>query len=202
MYVTRGHGGDGGGDDRPLPRQILSSYRVRGTRKPNRGCRKAGRLDTREQTKNLRLRKITDQWGPQKIRFEFNDRATLMPHDDHAAHWSNLLGEIVREFLMHYPSWHKIEPKREAGVIGNIRSQFDLTFHMQSPFWPKISKGIEHHLDKIYIDNNSTFKQEHWVLKLDGTRDVEGIRSRCPVNITLTDWDKHIAFWLDPKNAA
>ncbi|GKD87962.1 hypothetical protein Tco_1359116 [Tanacetum coccineum] len=68
-----------------------------------------------------------------------------MPLSDHAAHWSNLLGEIVREFLMHYHSWHKIQAERKAerkaGVIRNIR--FDLTPHMQSDLWPKISKGIE-----------------------------------------------------------
>ncbi|GJT24081.1 hypothetical protein Tco_0894018 [Tanacetum coccineum] len=47
-----------------------------------------------------------------------------MPLGDHAAHWSNLLGEIVREFPMHYPSWHKILAKRKAGAIGNIRIAF------------------------------------------------------------------------------
>ncbi|GJW62840.1 hypothetical protein Tco_0112175 [Tanacetum coccineum] len=178
--VARGHGGDGGGDDRPPPSQIPTG---KGTRKPNRGGRKAGRLDTRRQTRNLELRRITDQWGPQQIRFEFNDRGTLMPLGDHATHWSNLLGEIVREFPMHYPSWRKIEPERKAGVIGNIR-------------------GIEQQLAKIYTDNKSALKHEHWVLKPDGTPDEEGIRSRRPANITTTDWDKQIAFWLDPKNLA
>ncbi|GJU79754.1 RNA-directed DNA polymerase, eukaryota [Tanacetum coccineum] len=54
----------------------------------------------------------------------------------------------------------------------------------------------------IYTDNKSTLKKEHWVLKPDETRDVEGIRSRRPANITLADWDKQIDFWLDPRNAA
>ncbi|GKD90577.1 hypothetical protein Tco_1366084, partial [Tanacetum coccineum] len=49
-----------------------------------------------------------------------------MPLGDHAAHWSNLLGEIVREFPMHYPSWRNIEPERKAGVIGNIRDNGEL----------------------------------------------------------------------------
>ncbi|GKC22494.1 hypothetical protein Tco_1024644, partial [Tanacetum coccineum] len=70
--------------------------------------------------------------GPQKVRFKFSNRGGLMPLSDHAAHWSNLLGEIVREFLMHYPSWHKIQAERKAKVIRNIR--FDLTPN---------SKGIE-----------------------------------------------------------
>ncbi|GJU22215.1 hypothetical protein Tco_1155557 [Tanacetum coccineum] len=51
--VARGHGDDGGCDDRlPLGK---------GTQKPNRGGKKAGRLDTHRQTRNLRLRRITDQ---------------------------------------------------------------------------------------------------------------------------------------------
>ncbi|GKB31301.1 hypothetical protein Tco_0870702 [Tanacetum coccineum] len=43
--VARGHGGDGG----------------RGGRKPNRRGRKAGRLRTRGETRNLGLRRITDK---------------------------------------------------------------------------------------------------------------------------------------------
>ncbi|GJR03537.1 hypothetical protein Tco_0526521 [Tanacetum coccineum] len=46
--VARGHGGDGGGDDRPPPHQILTgcggclSNRGKGTQKPNLGDRRAG----------------------------------------------------------------------------------------------------------------------------------------------------------------
>nr|GEV27426.1 hypothetical protein [Tanacetum cinerariifolium] len=79
--VTRGYGGNGGGDDRPSLGQIPTGCRGKGTRKSNRGGRKAGRLDTRGQTKNLRLRRITNQCGPKPIRFEFNDRGMLMPLD-------------------------------------------------------------------------------------------------------------------------
>nr|GEZ78909.1 hypothetical protein [Tanacetum cinerariifolium] len=81
--VARGHSDDSDGDDRPpLAKE---------TQNPNRGGRKADRLDTRGQTKNLGLRRITDQWGPQQIPFEFNDKGTLMPLGDHEAHWSNLV---------------------------------------------------------------------------------------------------------------
>ncbi|GKB26651.1 hypothetical protein Tco_0866052, partial [Tanacetum coccineum] len=71
--VARGHGGDGGGDDRPPPYQIPTgcggclSNRGKGTRKPNLGGWKAGRLNTYKETRNLGLRKITDQFGPQAI---------------------------------------------------------------------------------------------------------------------------------------
>ncbi|GKB57261.1 hypothetical protein Tco_0913447 [Tanacetum coccineum] len=112
--VTWGHDGDGGGDDRPPPHQIGGGCRGKGTRKPNLGGRKAGRLNTRKETKNLGLRKITDQFGPQAIQFEWSDRGTLIPLGDHGAHWANLLGEIVREFPMHFRSWHNISEERKA----------------------------------------------------------------------------------------
>ncbi|GJU03400.1 hypothetical protein Tco_1113738 [Tanacetum coccineum] len=65
----------------------------------------------------------------------------MLPLGDHADHWSNLLGEIVREFPMHYPSWHKIEPKKKAGVMGTLRQHFDLMPHIQSKLWPKNPEG-------------------------------------------------------------
>ncbi|GJR40688.1 hypothetical protein Tco_1216372 [Tanacetum coccineum] len=67
--VARGHSGDGGGDDRPFSRHIFTGCQGRGGRKPNRRGKKAGRLETRRETRNLGLRKVTDEWGPQKIRF-------------------------------------------------------------------------------------------------------------------------------------
>ncbi|GJU68256.1 F-box domain containing protein [Tanacetum coccineum] len=63
--------------------------------------------------------------------------------------------------------------------------------------------GIEQHLVKIYTDNKSSLKAEHWVANPDdGTYDMEGIRSQHPANISVADWDAQIAFWSDPKNAA
>ncbi|GJY13953.1 hAT dimerization domain, ribonuclease H-like domain protein [Tanacetum coccineum] len=34
--------------------------------------------------------------------------------------WSNLVGELVREYPMYYPSWHKIKEKKKAGVLGRL----------------------------------------------------------------------------------
>ncbi|GKF96975.1 hypothetical protein Tco_0292796, partial [Tanacetum coccineum] len=48
---------------------------------------------------------ITDELGPQPIRFEWKDNSTMLPLDDYSAPWANLLGEIVREFPMHFGSW-------------------------------------------------------------------------------------------------
>ncbi|GJU88030.1 hypothetical protein Tco_1300453 [Tanacetum coccineum] len=62
--VARGHGSDGGGDDHPPLHEIAGDCRGKGTRKPNLGGRKAGMMHTRKETRNLELRKITDELGP------------------------------------------------------------------------------------------------------------------------------------------
>ncbi|GJU69396.1 hypothetical protein Tco_1255655, partial [Tanacetum coccineum] len=130
--VARGHGGDGGGDDRPPPYQVPTGCggclgnRGKGTRKPNLGGRRAGRPHTRQETRNLGLKAITDKSGPVPIRFEVNDRETLMPLGDHAAHWANYLGELVRELPLHYPSWRQMSPERKAGVVAKIGAILDI----------------------------------------------------------------------------
>ncbi|GKF38930.1 hypothetical protein Tco_0118991, partial [Tanacetum coccineum] len=93
--VARGYGGDGGGDDpcRLPQRLIRTGCRGVGGRKPNRGGRAAGRLGTHDETRNLGLNKIVDEWGSLKIRFEWNDRGTMLHLSEHAAQWSNLVGE-------------------------------------------------------------------------------------------------------------
>ncbi|GJV86533.1 hypothetical protein Tco_1530471 [Tanacetum coccineum] len=76
--VARGHGGDGGGDDRPPTHHIPTGCegcfvnRGKGTRKPNLGGRKAGQLHTGQETRNLGLKKIIDDKGPIPIQFEWN----------------------------------------------------------------------------------------------------------------------------------
>nr|GFC64836.1 hypothetical protein [Tanacetum cinerariifolium] len=134
--VARGHGGDGGRDDRPPPYQVPTG--CKGTRKPNLGGRRAGRQHTRQETRNLGLNAITDKSGPVPIRFEVDDRETLMPLGNHAAHSANYLGELVRELPLHYPSWRQMPPKRKAGF-----TQFDLRPHMESDRWSQIYAGIQ-----------------------------------------------------------
>nr|GEV12046.1 hypothetical protein [Tanacetum cinerariifolium] len=91
--------------------------RGKGTRKSNLGERKAGRLHTRQETQNLRLKKITDDKGPIPIRFERDNKKTLMPLADHASHWSNYLGELIREMPLYYPSWQKVSADRKATIL-------------------------------------------------------------------------------------
>nr|GEW35268.1 hypothetical protein [Tanacetum cinerariifolium] len=100
--VPQGHGGDDGGDDRPSPYQVPTGCggclgnRGKGTRKPNLGSRRAGRLHTRQETQNLGLKAITDKSGPVLIR------------------------ELVRELPLHYPSWRQMPPERKAGFGTNL----------------------------------------------------------------------------------
>ncbi|GJZ52527.1 retrotransposon protein, putative, ty3-gypsy subclass [Tanacetum coccineum] len=192
--VARGHDGDGGGDDHPPSHQASA---------PENPIWVTGKRHTHQETQNLGLKKIMDVHGPVLIRFEWNDRETLMPLGDHAAHWANYLGELVRELPMHYPSWRQVPAERKAGVLAKIGTQFDLKPHMESERWPKIYTGIQQHLQKIYNGNKSALKAQHWVQNPEtGTYDVESIRRGRPANISATDWDAQIAFWNDPKNLA
>nr|GEU64211.1 hypothetical protein [Tanacetum cinerariifolium] len=198
--VARGHGGDGGGDDRPPTHHIPTG---KGTRKPNLGGRKAGRLHTRQETRNLGLKKITDDKGPVLIQFEWDDKKTLMPLGDHASHWSNYLGELIRKMPLYYPSWQKVSAERKAAIVTKIETQFDLKPNMQSQRWTDINAGIQQHLQKLYNTNKASLKAAHWVINPEtGTYDVESIRQRRPENITLADWDAQTAFWNDLRNQA
>ncbi|GKB32975.1 retrotransposon protein, putative, ty3-gypsy subclass, partial [Tanacetum coccineum] len=107
--VAWGHGGDGGGDDRPPTHHIPTgcggcfANRGKGTRKPNLGGRKEGMLHTRQETQNLGLKKIT------------NDKSPV----------------LIREMSLYYPSWQKVPAERKAVIVTNIGTQFDLT----PPHW-------------------------------------------------------------------
>nr|GEZ54734.1 hypothetical protein [Tanacetum cinerariifolium] len=121
--VAQGHGGDRGGDYRRPPHQVsigCGGCLDKGTQKPNLGGRKASRLHTSQDTRNLRLKKITDVHIPVPIWFEWNDKETLMPLGDHVGHWSNYLGELVREFSMHCPSWHQVSTEQKARILAKI----------------------------------------------------------------------------------
>nr|GFB01106.1 hypothetical protein [Tanacetum cinerariifolium] len=142
------------------------------------------------------------QSGPVPIRFEVDDRETLMPLGDHAAHWVNYLGELVRELPLHYPSWRQMPPEWKARVVAKIGTQFDLRPHMESDRWLKIYAGIQQHLQRIYNIKKVALKERYWVPEEDGSYDLERIRRGHPSHISEADWDAQLAFWNDPKNLA
>ncbi|GJX07400.1 F-box domain containing protein [Tanacetum coccineum] len=175
----------------------------KGKRKPNLGGRGAGRLNTRDKTRNLSLKDIAEAKGPVSIHFDVGDKQTLNPLGPHAAHWSNYIGEVVRSVPLYYPSWEKVPKEQKAAIISNIGTLFDLRPHMESSRWTEIYEGINQHLQKAYNTNKASFKAKHW--KVDpqtGTYDVEAIRRARPEEITADEWDNYIRFWNDPKNLA
>ncbi|GKC61261.1 hypothetical protein Tco_1088859 [Tanacetum coccineum] len=125
-----------------------------------------------------------------------------MPLGDHAAHWANYLGKLVRELPLHYPSWRQMSPERKAGVVAKIGTQFDLRPHMESDRWPQIYAGIQQHLQKIYNGKKAALKERYWVPEEDGTYDLERLRRGRPSHISEVNWDAQLAFWNDPKNLA
>nr|GEW38496.1 F-box domain, leucine-rich repeat domain, L domain-like protein [Tanacetum cinerariifolium] len=74
---------------------VARSYGGKGKRKPNLSGRAAGRLNTRDKTRNLSLKEITDTKGLVLIQFELRDKQTVMPLGDHVAHWSSYIGEVL-----------------------------------------------------------------------------------------------------------
>nr|GEU82740.1 hypothetical protein [Tanacetum cinerariifolium] len=147
--VSRGHDGDGGGDDRSPTHHIPTGCggcfvnRGKGTQKPNLDGRKAGRLHTRQETQNLGLNKIIDDKAP--------------------------------EIPLYYPSWQKVLAEWKAAILTKIETQFDLTPHMQSQRWTDINTGIQQHLQKLYNTNKASLKEEMLRLQALGSNTPSGV---------------------------
>nr|GFC72873.1 hypothetical protein [Tanacetum cinerariifolium] len=158
--VARSHDDDGGGEDRTLPHYVPTgcggcfANRGKGKRKPNLGGRATGRLNTRDKTRNLSLKEITDTKGPVLIRFEV---------------------------LANKPLCLLVPKGRKAALIADIGIQFDLRPHMESPDWTEIHADIQQHLKKAYNTNKAAFKAQHWVIDpTTETYNVEKIRRTRP----------------------
>nr|GEU97652.1 hypothetical protein [Tanacetum cinerariifolium] len=106
---------------------------------------------------------------------------------DHATHWANYLGELVRELPLHYPSWRQMPPERKAGVVAKIGNQFDLRPHMESDHWPQIYTGIQQHMQKIYNGMKAALKERYWVPEEDGTYELGCIKRERPSYIFDVD---------------
>ncbi|GJS63709.1 hypothetical protein Tco_0678273 [Tanacetum coccineum] len=182
--VARGHGGDGGGDDRPLNIRVPTGLW---------GCLGEPRVAPRPES-----------------RFEVNDRETLMPLGDHAAHWANYLGELVRELPLHYPSWRQMSPERKAGVVAkigvfrclSIADRSDLRTHMwESGRWPQIYAAIQpmHLQKKITMARRLLSKKDIGFLKRTGLMTwsasdaddemlrLQGLGSNTPTGVPYTE---------------
>ncbi|GJR72565.1 hypothetical protein Tco_0084930 [Tanacetum coccineum] len=153
--VARGHGGDGGGNDRPPSHHIPT------------GC--GGCLGNR---------------GHSKTQFGWQESGqTAYPPEDPEPQ-ANYIGELVRELPLHYPSWRQVPTEQKAGVMARIGTQFDMHPHMKSDRWPLIYAAIQQHLPKIYNDKKAALKESHWIPDSDGTYDPERIRLSRPSHIS------------------
>nr|GFA12103.1 hypothetical protein [Tanacetum cinerariifolium] len=101
--VARSHGGDGGGET--IPHHTMYP--------PVAGV--AGVASLTEE--------ITNTKGPVTIRFEVRDKQALMPHGEHAAHWSSYIGEVIRGVPLYHPSWLKVPKERKAMLTADIRAK-------------------------------------------------------------------------------
>nr|GEW07407.1 hypothetical protein [Tanacetum cinerariifolium] len=102
---------------------------------------------------------------------------------------ANYLGELVREFPLHYPSLRQMPPERKAGVMVKIRTQFDLHPYMESDRWPQIYTAIQQHLQKLYNGKKAALKKRYWIPEEDVTYDVERIRCGRPSHISEVELD-------------
>nr|GEV18461.1 hypothetical protein [Tanacetum cinerariifolium] len=171
--VARSYGGDGGG---------------KGKQKPNLGERAAGRLNTRDKTQNLSLKEITDTKGPFLIQFELRDKQTVMPLDDHAAHWSNYIEEVIRGVPLYYPSWLKVLKERKAALITDIGTQFNLRPHMESLDWTEINAGIQQHLNIARAAQNWKNQAKSTVISRQGSRLLARLRDEMRQSSTTQEY--------------
>ncbi|GJZ96060.1 hypothetical protein Tco_0668394 [Tanacetum coccineum] len=115
------------------------------------------------------------------IRFEWDDKKTMMLLDAHASMGSNLHWGANLGMMLCIPFGEGSRPERKAAI-------FDLTPHMQSQRWADINAGIQQHLQKLYDTNKASLKTVHWVINPEtGTYDVETIRQGRPESITPAD---------------
>nr|GFC65505.1 hypothetical protein [Tanacetum cinerariifolium] len=136
--VARSHSGDGGGEDRPLHTMyptvtwVALLTEAKANESPIWAARQRGRLNTRDKTRNLSLKEITDTKGPVLIQFELRDKQTVMPLGDHAAHWSSYIEEVIRGVPLYYPSWLNVPKERKATLIIDIGVSYPFMFILLS----------------------------------------------------------------------
>nr|GEU62600.1 hypothetical protein [Tanacetum cinerariifolium] len=129
--VARGHSGDNGDDHHPRPYQVPIGYEGclgnRGHLKVQFGWHESGQTAYLPGDLEPRVKGHQGKSDPVPIHFEVDDRETLMPLGNHAAHWANYLGELVREFPLHYPSWCQMPPEWKARVVVKIGMETSAT---------------------------------------------------------------------------
>nr|GEY97818.1 hypothetical protein [Tanacetum cinerariifolium] len=113
----------------------------------------AGRLNTRDKTRNLSLNEITDKKVPVPIRFEVRDKQLCLP--------------VTMQLI-------------DLATSGrSLGTQFDLRPHMESPDWTEINAGIQQHLQKANIARAAQNRQnqaKNTVISRQGSRSLARLR--------------------------
>ncbi|GKG13813.1 hypothetical protein Tco_0350773 [Tanacetum coccineum] len=82
---------------------------------------------------NRELKKAVENYGLCEIDFEWNDQKAFNHVGKNHVWLSNYVDELVREFPMHYPSWHDIEEEKKAYIHWRLMQHGDLEGHMCGP---------------------------------------------------------------------
>ncbi|GJZ73573.1 hypothetical protein Tco_0637719 [Tanacetum coccineum] len=134
-----------------------------------------------------------DEYGPLKNRFEYNDKGMMLHVGENAARWSNLVGELVREFPMYYLSWHSNEKSKREHIIGRLMQNFDLVPHMRSKLWSDIKKGIEQHFAKSHWDKQIEF----WLNPKHAARAAQNAQNRARSMVFCRQGSRSLAVLRD-----
>ncbi|GJV37120.1 hypothetical protein Tco_1409597 [Tanacetum coccineum] len=126
--VARGHGGDGGGDDRPPPHQIPT-----GRAYENQFAGSGGRAG----------KAAIPPGGPVNLRLAHLTVSMRL-------HWANYLGELVRELSLHHPSWRQMPPEQKAGVMARIGLVIASPHDIRSLAILSSARPSAKHIQKIY----------------------------------------------------
>nr|GEW80257.1 hypothetical protein [Tanacetum cinerariifolium] len=148
--LARGHDRDGGDDDHPPLHQLADGCRGKDTQKPNLGGRKAGRMHTRKETRNLSIPTERKATVLRKIGAQFD----LKPHMQ-----SELLPEIRKGIDQHRGKIYmdnKSSLKKDYWKIGMRRSGFGLI----SRTWPdaELHESREE-MQRLYALGEYTYDQ-------------------------------------------
>nr|GEY25893.1 F-box domain, leucine-rich repeat domain, L domain-like protein [Tanacetum cinerariifolium] len=180
--VARSHGGDDGGEDRPPPHHVFIGCGGQRQTKAQFGRQGSGQAAYPRQDPKPLVKGITDKKGPVPIRFEARDKHALMSFDDHAAHWSSYIREVIRGVPLYYPFWLKVPKERKATLITDIGTQFNLRPHIESPDWTEIDAGIQQHLQNVQYQQGCfqgpTLGYRHPDRDLQCGEDQAGTRSK------------------------
>ncbi|GJZ47172.1 hypothetical protein Tco_0601004 [Tanacetum coccineum] len=123
-----------------------------------------------------------------------------MPLGEHAAHWANYLGELVRELPLHYPSWRQVPAEQKARVMARLGKP-SLTC---VPTWNTIAGYLSSASCSIYkrstIGSRMLLWKVHWIPDSAGTYDMERISLSCLRPFRGQLGMRRLRSGMDPRN--